>query len=628
MADEREIIKPPLRSSVWKHFGFCKDGDVLNKSLAVCRICKGQVKYNGNTTNLSNHLLRRHGISHNTDRPGTSCSVPAATAAKGKVNSAEASGLACMFSQRLGQNSARAKNITATIAKFICKDMQPYSVVENPGFREMIQTLEPRYTIPSRPHFSEKVIPALYESTKKDVKLSLSQAERVAITTDGWTSCSNQGYVTITSHHIDPEWKMKTFVLLTRVLNEAHTGKNIGALLREACMEWKIYDKNPAIVTDNARNMIVASAEAQFSPHITCFAHTLNLASQKGLGVDRASRLLGKVRKIVGYFHRSPIACHALQEKQTLMDLPKHKLIQDIITRWNSSFEMLERFLEQQPAIMATLMSKDLRKGVTDVGTLSESDIANMDDIVQLMGPVKMATTMMCEEDQPTLSVIAPLQAKLLKHLQPCEDDSTQVAEIKRVMASDLSTRYRGTQDALNIASALDPRFKELPYLEKEDREQVYTKLVFEAEVSHQMQAMGNQEEDEGSSSTKLSGFNEETTAPNESPPCKKKALDALFGDSFTQRERKSTSKTARAEVLRYRAKDALPLTENAMKWWRSQEKELPVLSTLAKRYLCIPGTSVPAERIFSTAGDIVNAQRSVLRPDHVDELIFLKKNL
>lgn len=51
--------------------------------------------------------------------------------------------------------------------------------------------------------------------------------------------------------------------------------------------------------------------------------------------------------------------------------------------------------------------------------------------------------------------------------------------------------------------------------------------------------------------------------APNESPPCKKKALDALFGNSFNQRERKSTSETARAEVIRYRAKDALPLTEN-----------------------------------------------------------------
>ncbi|CAB1418471.1 unnamed protein product [Pleuronectes platessa] len=84
---------------------------------------------------------------------------------------------------------------------------------------------------------------------------------------------------------------------------------------------------------------------------------------------------------------------------------------------------------------------KDLRKGGTDVGTLSESDIANMEDIVQLMSPVKMATTVMCVEEYPTLSVIAPLRAKLLKHLQPCEDDSTLVAEIKRVMASPHATK-------------------------------------------------------------------------------------------------------------------------------------------------------------------------------------------
>lgn len=44
---------------------------------------------------------------------------------------------------------------------------------------------------------------------------------------------------------------------------------------------------------------------------------------------------------------------------------------------------MLERFLEQQPAIMATLRSKDQWKEATDVGTLSESDIAIMEDIVQ-----------------------------------------------------------------------------------------------------------------------------------------------------------------------------------------------------------------------------------------------------
>ena len=117
---------------------------------------------------------------------------------------------------------------------------------------------------------------------------------------------------------------------------------------------------------------------------------------------------------------------------------------------------------------------------------------------------------------------------------------------------------------------------------------------------------------------------------PDESPPSKKRktALDALLGDCFVPKQRKSSIESAREEVTRYRAKDALPLTENPMNWWRSNEKELPMLSQLAKQYLCIPGTSVPSERVFSTAGDILNAKRSVLRSDHVDQLIFLKKNL
>ena len=64
----------------------------------------------------------------------------------------------------------------------------------------------------------------------------------------------------------------------------------------------------------------------------------------------------------------------------------------------------------------------------------------------------------------------------------------------------------------------------------------------------------------------------------------------------------------------------------SVLEWWKSHQTEFPLLANLAKTYLCIPGTSVPSERVFSTAGDIVRSERSVLSPEHVDQLVFFEE--
>ena len=48
----------------------------------------------------------------------------------------------------------------------------------------------------------------------------------------------------------------------------------------------------------------------------------------------------------------------------------------------------------------------------------------------------------------------------------------------------------------------------------------------------------------------------------------------------------------------------------------------------MAKKYLCVPGTSVPSERIFSKGGLIVDPFRCKLSPGHVNTLVFLSKTL
>ena len=66
---------------------------------------------------------------------------------------------------------------------------------------------------------------------------------------------------------------------------------------------------------------------------------------------------------------------------------------------------------------------------------------------------------------------------------------------------------------------------------------------------------------------------------------------------------------------------------QTSRKRWMQNQFRYPLLSRMAKLYLAIPATSVPSERVFSTAGDIVTASRACLKPGHVDKLIFLKKN-
>ncbi len=41
-----------------------------------------------------------------------------------------------------------------------------------------------------------------------------------------------------------------------------------------------------------------------------------------------------------------------------MLQLPPHKLVQDVITRQNSNYDMLTRYLEQQAAVYSALTEK------------------------------------------------------------------------------------------------------------------------------------------------------------------------------------------------------------------------------------------------------------------------------
>lgn len=116
----------------------------------------------------------------------------------------------------------------------------------------------------------------------------MSQASRVALMCDSWTSVATESYLTVTAHYLSEDWQILSHVLQTRAVYEYHTGTHLAELRAHVVDEWQLSDKDIELVTDNAVNMIIAAQVGKF-PHVKCFAHSLNLTSQRALKVPPLS---------------------------------------------------------------------------------------------------------------------------------------------------------------------------------------------------------------------------------------------------------------------------------------------------------------------------------------------------
>ncbi|XP_061196510.1 E3 SUMO-protein ligase ZBED1-like [Saccostrea echinata] len=271
------------------------------------------------------------------------------------------------------------------------------------------------------------------------------------------------------------------------MMPESHTGENVAEVLRNAVKEWNLPTSYgfPPVVSDNAANMMKAG-ELLGNIHVNCFAHTLNLARQKCLAVKGLENILPKIRKIVAFFHRSNIAAALLKNTAESLSLPQHKLIMDVRTRLNSAYDMISRFLEMQVAIFATLKSKELGKErESELKSFHDDDFSVAEEVIQLLKPFKDKTTLLCSEKSPTLSIILPLHNKLLDKLCEQNDDTPTVRSMKNIIFKDLKERYARIEHTLRIVSALDHRFKMLPFLSENERSAVYSDIVLEVRVQN-----------------------------------------------------------------------------------------------------------------------------------------------
>ncbi|XP_037629812.1 E3 SUMO-protein ligase ZBED1-like [Sebastes umbrosus] len=599
---ERTIMTPKhLRSSVWKHFGFYTiDGKVANKDKAVCRLCAKQLSYSTTTTNLRTHLLACH--------PSEAAQAPQTSGAKSSVQARlTAYDSASALSASAGPMSEARKNaITDKIARFICKDMRPIDIVSGEGFQDLIMELEPQYKIPSHTTISKHIV-QLYDTTRENIKTKLKD-KTLALTTDGWTSLATHAYVTVTAHCISDSWELDNYVLCTKELRGSHTAVHVAESISSTLEEFDISrEAVVAVATDNALNYVNAIRNLGLI-NVPCFAHMLNLAVRKGLEVKAVDSALSRLKQTAAHFGKSPSDSCLLEEKQELLGLKKERLINDCITRWNTTYDMICRASQQQAAVAAVIWEKKLSNL-----ELSTSEWSMVEQLKDTLKPFKVATQALSTDAYPTASAVLPLQHVMIFQLStPDASHTSAMKEVRGRMVANLKMRYREESSEwmlLNKAAFMDPRFSRLVHLSPEQRHLVTDSLSQEME------------ENKGDDDYTQAREEEEKTAALG-------AMGSLFGDLYSDKSSGNGDKCNRDEIQEmqaYMKETPLSADSNPLLWWRDTGcNRYPLLSKLARKYLCVPGTSLRSERVFSSAGNIVNTKRAALDPDQVDRLVFL----
>ena len=208
-------------------------------------------------------------------------------------------------------------------------------------------------------------------------------------------------------------------------------------------------------------------------------------------------------------------------------------------------------------------------------------------------GHQKCSTPVSSDGESATAQAFRKSLAKELRGKFPCQPTSTAT-----------------------IATALDPRFRQLGFLSEENKSRTKAEL--------RRLALGV-------ATAPRDGDGDEPEIAE--PPAKKKCNESKLAKLLEDEEPDCNSTTSclssdiEAEVLLYTSSRPVPLNADPLEWWSGHYSDYPHLAVLARRFLCIPATSVPAERVFSAAGIIVNKLRCSLQHNNVDALIFLQKN-
>lgn len=624
VTNDSQVIFPvssKKTSKLWNHFSICS----ADSTKVICMHCGRTISRGKKPTNLGTSCLLRHlqRFHNNVLKPdasepvlssSTNSRVPLSTDLLGSSSFDETN-------DKFSDTHPIAKKITSLVAEMIALDLQPYSFVDNIGFNRLLEYLQPQYSLPSPSYFSRTAIPDMYESVKQIIVSHLKEAESgvVHFTSGIWMSNQTREYLTLTAHWVTFESRVRPQCEdyhCSALLNVSQVDCDYNGISIQKQLEywWEAWIASIGLqvgitVTDN-QTIGKTLNEGEHSS-VQCFGHTVNLIVNEAIKSQRmVQNLLSIARKICERVHRSAKAREKLAELQKEYHLPPHQLIQDVPSKWNTSFHMLERLIEQKRAIDEMSIECSFRE------LISCDQWEVMQSVCHALKPFEVASREMSTHIS-TLSQVIPMIHILNRKIELLFEETmgidTMLKSLKEAMVSRLSSTLHDPRYI--FATLLDPRYKASLFTE-EEAEQYKQDLIRELEI---LNATSDDEKPVsngcGIGSSSKNSYGDDN-------------LWSLIDDMKKAKVPKEKATLPEEMVVMYLEEEVLEHNCDPLTYWNFKKSSWPVLSKLAVRFLGCPPSIVPSERLFSTSNENSSFSQSRLAMEHFEKLIFLKVNL
>ncbi|MGI8582739.1 MAG: hAT transposon family protein [Chitinophagaceae bacterium] len=474
------------------------------------------------------------------------------------------------------------KNIDEKLVRWIIRDSQSFNIVENPPFIDFVNSLNENYKLINRKQVCT-YIHQLYESKLIITKQIISNINsKISISFDIWTSNNQKSYLGLKMHYINEVFELKSFTLDFYYFNCPHSGNNLCSVIQNILNSFNIGNLK-SITCDNASNN-VKCFELLKKQHtninfVGCFAHILNLIIKAG--PLRENTVIEKIRRIADKANNSGLA-NILNKEATIHSLPYSKLIMDVVTRWNSTYLMINSFVKNEK----------LLKILSETNTLTELEWLDIKKICNLLEPFYEITQIISSSKYPTIGFCYSIILEIENIINKFNDDD-KLKGYADLMKTKFLKYFSNVNDDYAIAMFLDPRIKDKKFTD-------HDKLLFLEKFKKIYLLYENKH-----STTVIKNLNNKCN---------------LY-DSFFPRTNDSNSN----EIFTYLYVPLISKDSDILQFWNNNKEQYTILSIMARDYLCIPATSVNCEEMFSAASDVVTKKRNQLSPKIIKEIMCLQ---